>query len=68
MLPSPVSGESMGNARKTGLTKRGEIRHLDKQFRGVRIRESTGTRSVAEAVALLAHRIEGVRRSTSKHY
>ena len=51
----------MSNARKSGLTKRGEIWHLDKQFRGFRIRESTGSKSVTEAVALLAHRIEGVR-------
>ena len=51
----------MTNVRKSGLTKRGEIWHLDKQFRGFRIRESTGSKSVTEAVALLAHRIEGVR-------
>jgi hypothetical protein len=52
----------MGNPRKPGLTNCG-IWHLDKQFRGVRIRESARTGSVTEAIALLANRIDGVRQS-----
>ena len=53
----------MGNQRKPDLTKRCGIWHLDKQFRGVRIRESARTSSVTEAIALLANRIDGVRQS-----
>jgi hypothetical protein len=50
--------------RKTsGLTKRGRIWHLNKQFRGVRIRESAATTILTEAVELLASRIEGVRQA-----
>jgi integrase len=53
----------MGNQRTSGLTKRGRIWHLNKQFRGVRIRESAATTSLTEAVELLASRIEGIRQS-----
>jgi hypothetical protein len=52
---------SMGKIRMPGLTKRGAIWHLDKQFKGVRIRESAATSSLNEALALLANRIERVR-------
>jgi integrase len=53
----------MGNTKTSGLTKRGRIWHLNKQFRGVRIRESAATTILTEAVELLASRIEGVRQS-----
>ena len=53
----------MGNRKTSGLTKRGRIWHLNKQFRGVRIRESAATTSLTEAVELLASRIEGFRQS-----
>src|SRR3984885_1558723 len=53
----------MGNRKTSGLTKRGRIWHLNKQFRGVRIRESAATTIFTEAVELLASRIEGVRQS-----
>jgi integrase len=53
----------MGNRKTSGLTKRGGIWHLNKQFRGVRIRESAATSILTEAVELLASRIEGVRQS-----
>jgi hypothetical protein len=53
----------MGNRKTSGLTKRGRIWHLNKQFRGVRIRESAATSILTEAVELLASRIEGVRQS-----
>jgi len=39
----------MGNHRTTGLTKRGGVWHIDKVFRGTRIRESTATGDVAKA-------------------
>jgi hypothetical protein len=35
----------MGNQKTSGLTKRGGIWHIDKQFRAVRIRESAATGS-----------------------
>jgi integrase len=53
----------MGNQKTSGLTKRGGIWHIDKQFRGVRIRESAGTGDLTEAVALLAKRIEAIRKA-----
>jgi integrase len=53
----------MGNQRTSGLTKRGGIWHIDKQFRGVRIRESASTSNLTEAVALLAKRIEAIRKT-----
>ena len=53
----------MGNQRTSGLTKRGRIWHLNKQFRGVRIRESAATTNLTEAVELLGRRIEGVRQA-----
>ncbi|HEX9801668.1 MAG TPA: site-specific integrase [Gammaproteobacteria bacterium] len=52
----------MGRNRKTsGLHKRGDIWHIDKLYRGVRIRESCGTSSLAEAEEVLAHRLEAIR-------
>jgi len=33
----------MGNQSTTGLAKRGGTWHIDKMFRGTRIRESTST-------------------------
>jgi hypothetical protein len=55
--------KAMGNRKTSGLTKRGRIWHLNKQFRGVRIRGSAATTILTEAVELLASRIEGIRRS-----
>ncbi len=53
----------MGNQKTSGLTKRGGIWHIDKQFRGIRIRESATTSDLTEAVALLAKRIEAIRKA-----
>jgi integrase len=53
----------MGNQKTSGLTKRGGTWHIDKQFRGVRIRESAATSDLTEAVALLAKRIEAIRKA-----
>ena len=50
----------MGNGRTSGLTKRGRIWHLNKQFRGVRIRESAATTILTEAVELVTAGIGGV--------
>jgi integrase len=47
----------MGNQRTSGLTKRGGIWHIDKQFRGARICESTGTGDIGQAREYLAKRI-----------
>ena len=51
----------MENQRTTGLTKRGGIWHIDKVFRGTRIRESTATGDLAEAQEQLAWRIDQIR-------
>jgi integrase len=51
----------MGNQRMSGLTKRCGIWHIDKQFRGVRICESTGTSDVGQAEEYLAKRIVELR-------
>lgn len=51
----------MGNQRTPGLTKRGGLWHIDKQFGGVRLRESAETGNLKEAVAFLARRIDGIR-------
>src|SRR5258708_33826646 len=53
----------MGNQKTSGLTKRCGIWHIDKQFRGVRIRESAATSDLTEAVAVLATRIEAIRKA-----
>ena len=51
----------MGNQRTSGLTKRGGVWHVDKVFRGTRIRESTATGDFAKAQEHLAKRIDQVR-------
>src|SRR5450631_952018 len=51
----------MGNQRTSGLTKRGGIWHIDKQFRGARICESTGTSDIGQAEEYLAKRIVELR-------
>ena len=53
----------MGRKRTAGLILRGGIWHIDKQLRGARIRESTGTRELAEAEAYLAKRSEELRQA-----
>ena len=47
----------MGNQRTSGLTKRGGIWHIDKQFRGARVCESTGTGDLGQAKEYLAKRV-----------
>ncbi len=47
----------MGNQRMSGLTKRGGIWHIDKQFRGARVCESTGTGDIGQAKEYLAKRV-----------
>ena len=47
----------MGNQRTSGLTKRGGVWHIDKQFRGARICESTGTSDLTQAEEYLAKRV-----------
>lgn len=55
----------MGKTRKTpGLTKIGEIWHIDKRVRGRRLCESTGTSDLKEAERYLAKRIEEIRQET----
>lgn len=54
----------MGNQRTSGLTKRGGVWHIDKVFRGTRIRESTATSGVAKAQEQLARRIDQIRTAT----
>jgi integrase len=51
----------MGNQATPGLTNRGGIWHVDKQYRGVRICESTGTGSLAKAHEYLAKRMNDIR-------
>jgi integrase len=47
----------MGNQKSPGLTKRGGVWHVDKQFRGARICESTGTSDLRQAQEYLAKRL-----------
>jgi integrase len=47
----------MGNQRTSGLTKRGGIWHIDKQFRGARVCESTGTGDIRQAKEYLPKRV-----------
>ena len=49
--------EVMGNPRTPGLTKRGGTWHIDKQFGGKRICESTGTGDLKQAQEILAKRL-----------
>jgi hypothetical protein len=51
----------MGNQRTSGINKRGGIWHIDKVFRGVRIRESTRTSEITKAQEQLAKRIDQIR-------
>ena len=51
----------MGTQKMAGLTKRGGIWHIDKVFRGTRIRESSGTGEIVKAQELLAKRLEEIR-------
>lgn len=51
----------MGTQKMSGLTKRGGIWHIDKVYRGTRIRESTGTGEIVKAQEHLARRIEEIR-------
>lgn len=52
----------MSRKRTPGLTKRGDIWHVDKQVKGYgRIRESCGTTDLEEAERYLTHRLEEVR-------
>lgn len=51
----------MGTQKMSGLTKRGGTWHIDKVFRGTRIRESTGTGEIIKAQELLAKRIDEIR-------
>src|SRR5690606_32865859 len=51
----------MGSRNTPGLTKRGGVWHIDKQYRGIRICESTGTSDVKEAEEHLAKRMSEVR-------
>src|SRR5580704_16132022 len=53
----------MGNQRTSGLTKRGGVWHIDKQFRGARICESTGTGDIGQAQEYLAKRVVELRES-----
>jgi hypothetical protein len=51
------------NSRRIpGLLLRGSVWHIDKVLYGKRICESTGTRDLTEAQALLAHRVTQARR------
>jgi hypothetical protein len=51
------------NSRRIpGLLLRGAVWHIDKVIYGKRICESTGTRDLTEAQALLAHRVTQARR------
>ena len=54
----------MGRKQTTGLFKRGEVWHIEKQILGQRIRESTSTESFQEAEQYLARRIDEIRQAT----
>ena len=52
----------MSRRKMPGLTKRGEIWHIDKQIKGYgRLRESCGTSELKEAERFLVHRLEEIR-------
>jgi integrase len=53
----------MGNQASSGLTKRGGVWHIDKVFRGVRIRGSTETGDLEQAEEQLAARIDAIRKA-----
>ena len=54
----------MGRKRTAGLYLRAGVWHIDKQIRGKRICESTGTDNLAEAETYLAKRSEELRQAT----
>ncbi len=64
---SVVNGNERGNTmtekKSPGLFKRGGIWHIDKQFLGTRIRESTKTTSLREANQYIARRVELMRQT-----
>jgi integrase len=53
----------MGRKRSAGLYLRGDVWHIDKQIRGTRLRESTGSSDLKEAEAYLAKRSEELRQA-----
>lgn len=53
----------MGQKVPPGLIKRGDVWHIQKTIAGKRLRESTGTSSLAEAERYLAYRMEEVRQA-----
>ena len=54
----------MGRKRTPGLYLRGGVWHIDKQVRGRRLCESTGSSDLAEAENYLARRTEEIRQAT----
>lgn len=53
----------MGHKRIPGLTKRGEVWHINKKVNGRRIYESTGSSDLREAERYLVHRLEEIRQA-----
>ncbi len=54
----------MGRRRSPGLFKRRGIWHIDKQIKGYgRVCESTGTGNLDQSEAILAHRVEEIRKA-----
>jgi len=53
----------MGHKRMPGLTRRGEIWHVNKKINGQRIYESTGTSELREAEKYLIRRLEAIRQA-----
>ena len=52
----------MSRGRMPGLTKRGDVWHIEKQIKGYgRLRESCGTTNLKEAERYLTHRLEEIR-------
>jgi hypothetical protein len=54
----------MGRQRTPGLVNRGGIWHIDKQYRGRRLCESTGERDLAKAQEYLNRRLEEARQAS----
>lgn len=54
----------MGRSKTTGLYRRGKVWHIDRQIRGQRVRESTGSCELAEAETYLAKRTEEIRQAS----
>jgi integrase len=53
----------MGRKRAAGLYERNGVWHIDKQFRGIRICESTGESELAKAEEYLTKKLEEVRQA-----